>query len=311
VLRAPILIAIAVGLTTVSARAEEQDYELIAKGIQLRREHKDAEALEQFRRAYDLRATPKTLAQIALAEQALGDWVPAERDLTEVLSHDDPWIAERAEALKESLTEIRAHLASLQIETNAAGAELWQKGQLVGKVSGEPMRVASGELEIDIRAAGFQSAHRSVSVPAQSLVKLVVDLAPVAAPSPPPPPKVEVVAPPSASMQTTFGWVTLAAAGGSLATGIVGHIVHDVNATRYNDATCFDALHATSLQCGNYRDRADVFETVAVAGYVGAGVLGGASALLFVLSPKKSIPIAKVDFAIAASSAAVTWHGCF
>jgi hypothetical protein len=31
--------------------------------------------------------------QIALAEQALGDGILAEKDLSEALSHDDPWIA--------------------------------------------------------------------------------------------------------------------------------------------------------------------------------------------------------------------------
>jgi Flp pilus assembly protein TadD len=41
-------------------------------GIALRRQRRDAEALEEFRRSYALRPTPRTLAQIGFAEQALG-----------------------------------------------------------------------------------------------------------------------------------------------------------------------------------------------------------------------------------------------
>jgi hypothetical protein len=311
--RAPLAIAVALSLLALPARAQEKDSELIAQGVQLRREHRDAEALQRFRRAYDLYAAPRTRVQIALAEQALEDWVSAEKDLIEALSHDDPWVVERAEALKDSLAEIRSHLASLQIETSTAGAELWQKGVLVGKVSAEPLRVVGGNLEIEIRAAGYQVARRSLSVPAQSIVKLVVDLVPVSEGAAPQTATHVTEAPPlpSSSLQTTFAWVTLGLAGGALVTGVVGHVEHDLNATHFNDEPECHKQGLTPAICTGYADRANTFETVAIAGYVSAGVLGGASALLFILSPAKNKPVRALDLTIAPSSAVVTWRGAF
>ena len=76
------------------ARADEPpDSEaLIAHGLELRRQHEDASALADFRRAYALQPTPRCRAQIGLAEQSLGQWLPAETDLRAALSAaDDPW----------------------------------------------------------------------------------------------------------------------------------------------------------------------------------------------------------------------------
>src|SRR6476646_6198916 len=107
-------------------RADTSSREMVEKGIQLRREHRDAEALEEFRRADRLNPAPRIRAQIGLAEQALAQWVDAEKDLAQALSaHDDPWIRERSEALGAALHNIQQHLGSLKIETNVDGAELW------------------------------------------------------------------------------------------------------------------------------------------------------------------------------------------
>jgi hypothetical protein len=53
------------------AHAEDAD-ELIHKGIELRKQGQDLDALEAFRRANALTSTPRALAQMGFAEQALG-----------------------------------------------------------------------------------------------------------------------------------------------------------------------------------------------------------------------------------------------
>src|SRR5437868_2010830 len=74
-----------------SARADAAD-EWVERGIELRRTRNDAEALEYFRRAYEIRPTPRTRVQMALAEQALGRWIEAEADLVEALrAQGDAW----------------------------------------------------------------------------------------------------------------------------------------------------------------------------------------------------------------------------
>ena len=52
---------------------------LIEEGIALRTEGRDEEALGKFVESYELAPAPRTLTQIALAEQALGRWLTRAR----------------------------------------------------------------------------------------------------------------------------------------------------------------------------------------------------------------------------------------
>src|SRR5262245_7061850 len=59
---------------------------LIKSGVSLREQGKDEAALREFQRAHELSRAPRALAQIALAEQALGRWIDAEAHLEEALT---------------------------------------------------------------------------------------------------------------------------------------------------------------------------------------------------------------------------------
>src|SRR5258707_4344268 len=88
-----------------AAAADTADDALVESGLRLRREHRDAEALEQFRRAHEAHPSPRTQAQIGFAEQALAQWPEAENDVATALeSRDDPWIASHVDALPAALT---------------------------------------------------------------------------------------------------------------------------------------------------------------------------------------------------------------
>src|SRR5437868_5348964 len=140
------------------ARADEADQAFIERGIELRKEHRDAEALEEFRRAEAIRPTAKIKAQIALAEQAIGRWVEAERDLQAALvASDDRWIASRAAALRGSLEAIRQHLGTLVVKANVDGAELWLNGERLGELPMNRLRAPSGTVHIEVRAKGYES----------------------------------------------------------------------------------------------------------------------------------------------------------
>jgi len=58
----------------------------ISRGVALRRQGRDASALEVFQSAWRSSRAPRALAQVALAEQALGRWVAAEAHLVEALA---------------------------------------------------------------------------------------------------------------------------------------------------------------------------------------------------------------------------------
>ena len=85
VFRVLVLVTVAVlAATHPPARAEDLDA-LLHKGVELRRQGREQEAFEVFKRAAQIKKTPRVMTQLAFAEQALGQWVNAERDLKAAL----------------------------------------------------------------------------------------------------------------------------------------------------------------------------------------------------------------------------------
>ena len=163
----------------------------IKRGVELRRAGKDQDALEEFRKAYAQARSPRALAQIGLAEQALGRWVDAEGDLEEAMrSKSDPWIRKNATVLNGAVEVIRRHLGSLEV-IGPAGAELRIDGRVAGTLPlKKPARVPIGNLTVELRQEGFFPGTRPVSITAGDLTRESIDLQPlsVAPPSPRPAP---------------------------------------------------------------------------------------------------------------------------
>src|SRR5580692_7273665 len=124
---------LAASLLVTGAAGAQDTTDLVQQGVQLRREGHDVEALAVFARALAMDGTPRTRAQVALAEQALGFWLEAERDLSAALSAGEgPWFVQHREALNTALEAIRRRLATLSLEVNVEGAELWINGARAG-----------------------------------------------------------------------------------------------------------------------------------------------------------------------------------
>jgi hypothetical protein len=186
------------------ARAQDDGAEVLTKqGLELRRQRRDAEALDAFRRAYAIKATPRTLAQIALAEQALGKWVDAEADLDAALrSTDDAWIAPHRDTLLGGLATIRSHLGWLEVTADAPAARVWVNGAELGELPlAKPVRVEAGSVVVEVRAAGFVPARRVPFVEPGGSAREAVHLVPLA----PEPPAVsrEATEPPASGPQGT------------------------------------------------------------------------------------------------------------
>src|SRR5688572_1092503 len=64
-----------------SPRVQAEALELIDRGVEQRKAGDDRAALELFRRAFELNGSGQALAQMALAEQALGRWLDAHQHL--------------------------------------------------------------------------------------------------------------------------------------------------------------------------------------------------------------------------------------
>jgi tetratricopeptide (TPR) repeat protein len=286
------------------ARAESSDDAFVTAGLRLRREGRDREALEQFRRAEAIRPAPRTLAQIALAEQALGQWVEAEKDLRKALAQpDDPWIATHQETLKTALLTVEKHLGTLEIQSNVDG-ELWLNGSLSGRLPLPPMRVVAGTFEIELRHPDHAPVKRSVVVPeGRSVTENIEFISTPPPPAPPPalePPRRPAPVPNDRSQplafQRTLAWVALGSAGTVLGGAVIAQLVAQNAATHYNDdSLCFYGTLSRDQRCGAYRGRAETAQTLATVGYVAAGTLGLASAILFLTlpddAPKKPVAL--------------------
>jgi hypothetical protein len=103
--------ALALLCSALPARADEDLGTLLRRGVALRREHRNEEALAVFQRAVALSATPPVLAQRGLAEEALSLWLDAARDLDAALAaQDDPWIVKNDAPLKRARSVVGQHL---------------------------------------------------------------------------------------------------------------------------------------------------------------------------------------------------------
>jgi hypothetical protein len=161
-------------LAETSDRAEA----LIRRGVESRKAGHDEQALDAFRSSYQTKPTPRALAQMGMAEQALGRWVEGERDLKGALtSPTDPWIARNLVTLEKSLTTVSEHLGSVQIVGTPAGARVALDEREVGKLPLESAaRAPAGEVMVTVSASGFADISRKVTVVPGGLVREVIAL---------------------------------------------------------------------------------------------------------------------------------------
>jgi hypothetical protein len=172
----------------------------IARGLELRRSARDAEALEEFKRAYQLSPSPRALAQMGWAEQALGRWVDAEAHLDEALkAKGDPWVHKVHGRIEQSLAALATHLGSLEVTGSPAGADVNVDGRKVGTLPlRAAIRVPAGDVVLEVRAADFRPISRTVDVRARLLSRETVTLVAVETA----PPTVSAVAVPKARAES-------------------------------------------------------------------------------------------------------------
>jgi len=200
---------------------------LLREGFAARQAQRDADALRAFEAAWALDARPSTLAQIGLAEHALGRWVDAERHLAAAAASDDPWIVQNAAPLRASLAAVRAHLGSLALDHGPDGAVVTLDGRPAATLPlREPLRVPAGTVVVRVAAAGHHALERTLTIAAGETARESVALTPEApppapAPAPPSAPPPTLPSPPSLLAPPTARpwapWVLVGAGGASLA----------------------------------------------------------------------------------------------
>jgi hypothetical protein len=266
--------------------------------VELRKQGQDAEALALFERANALRRSPRALVQIALAQQALGQWRQAEEGLTDALRNaDDPWILRHRVHLEEGLAVIQSHLCSLQVESNVDGAEVWIRGEPLGRLPlDRPLRVVAGDVTVEVRATGYPAIQQTMHLEGKSQAHATFTFALTPAPIAELPKKASddqrrPVGYASSSARTA-GWITLVGAGGLALVGGAGLATREAEAQTWNnDSQCGPTGgQSRAERCGTNRDIGNAALTVAIVAFAASGVAAAVSGVLLLGTSQTSRP---------------------
>ena len=147
------------------AIASDSD-ELVKQGVALRRKGDDIAALQKFEQAYAMDKSPRILAQMALAEQALGRWALAYDHLTAAVDEKrDPWIAKHKDTLQDAMKELQEHVGKLEILGGSPGAEARINGAVVGTLPlAKPLTLPIGSAALELAAPRFIPVRRTTVV---------------------------------------------------------------------------------------------------------------------------------------------------
>jgi hypothetical protein len=287
--RAAVVVAIVgVPCAGLADTASESDAH-IQLGVVLRRAGKNVEALAEFEKAYALAATPRARVQVALARQALGDWLGAEPGLEEGLqTADDPWITQYRLVLEGALATVRGHLARLFVAVDTAQGELLVNGVSVGALPiPAGIRVVAGNLDIEVRAPGCAPARRAIRVEPGAELRETFHLEPLVPAAALPPslaPREDgppLRAPSSRGARSTAAYVTLGAAGALGIAAAVAWRVRDDNVAIYNDdGRCLVGIRTRGQQCGAFATTAEVALGIEIGAAASAVAAAGVGAWL-------------------------------
>ncbi|MEO7111486.1 MAG: tetratricopeptide repeat protein [Polyangiaceae bacterium] len=298
------LIAITSYGTASHAQSDDQNSDaLIDAGVALREQGRDDLALQDFQKAYALTPTSHALAQIGLAEQALGIWLKAEHDVTEALKDaSDPWIEKNRNALASALSTIQSHLGTLEIRCDAPDAEVFVDGGSRGKLNpGSSIRVEAGTREVQVRAPGKYASSRSVIVPPGGIARETIALESI--PATVANDKRDLGVGDSTSYlrrgdpPNTQRNISLAMLGTSAAliiTGFVGIGAREVEVNSYNDDPSCPGRAGSGQPplCQSKIDTAQTWTTISIVGFVSAGALVAGGAVLLLTAPRASADLA-------------------
>jgi hypothetical protein len=281
-------------LASPSSHADAAADALVEEGVSLREQGRDEEALERFRRAYAIEPSARARAQIALAEQALGRWVEAERDLLAALAHGtDRWIVKHEVALRGALATIAKHVGDVVIVGGVPGAEVRIDGVRQGVLPlTEPLRLEAGTHTLEVEAPGYYPVSRPVTVGPASPARVSLDMhrrsaAPSGVPAelpPPTPASADPAEPRSAGVAQHV--VGLSLAGASLVgvgVGIGALVARGDRVSAYNDDPACPPIEQVTrpAACQGHVDAARTWEVAAAVGFVAGGAFLVAGAITF------------------------------
>ncbi len=139
----------------------------IDRAIEERRRGREDAGFRRLQGLWERCPSPRTLAQLALAEHGLGRLRDAYVHLRDALARtDDPWIATRQGPLRSVLAEITQRVPRVAPTCTVPGAELRVDGVLVGALPlVTPWVLPRGAVTLEVSVPGYRVERRAVTVP--------------------------------------------------------------------------------------------------------------------------------------------------
>jgi hypothetical protein len=282
--------------------------DLIHQGVELRKAGSDHRALPLFQKAYDLERSPRTAAQLGLAEASLGYWLSADEHLSEALqSTRNPWLTKHEAQLRETLKAVQASIGEVEITGSPAGAAVTVNGQPAGRLPlAKVVRVPEGGVHVIVQAEGHKEASQRSGVEGgkRTLMKFALEPLPVVSPTvvsgkeatsgrEPAEPSVRRTRDEGdSSWLRPASWFVGVAAVGALAVGGYGLVAERQRGRefdRHTNPTCLDDLpDKGGSPCPSIYRRVQAARKLAVGGFVVGGTLAAAAIVGFVVSSSPS-----------------------
>jgi hypothetical protein len=312
-----------------SAHAQEMQAEnpdadrFVARGIALRAEGKDSEALQAFQQAEALDpSSVRVQIHLATVYQALGNWLLADDYLSKALARQNhPYINRHRQVLEDAKRVIDSNIGRLEVEGDPPGAEIYLSGRALGTLPlAEPVRSTVGSYVLEVRSPGYYPLRRPISIVGGGLVRESVHLQPTSPDEPAGP-----VAPAGAEAARFGGveeappsrvWLTWTFAGAAIVAGTTAAgavIFREVHAERWNDDTrCLEAERSRAEVCGDERDKVETAETVAwVSGGLAGLFLVGAAVNAFAFQPDPGSGSPSAGLEVQGCSVGLAGASCF
>jgi tetratricopeptide (TPR) repeat protein len=282
---------------------------LLQRGIELRKSGRDRQALADFERAFSLSGSGRALAQMALAEQALGLWREAHEHLQKALMRsEDQWLAEHRATLETAAIEIASQLGSLEISCNVDGAAVHLDGVLLGETPlPRPVPLVAGANVILVSKPGYFDIARQVNIDLGRLSRLNVVLTPnpsagtlpsrmsdrAQTEQRPAPTAGSALAAPASGVDVHHPvrdglfYTALGLSALGVSAGVTGYVLREINVAQYNDdARCSQVLGVRrSDECPGQAAAFQRGEVLAIAGFASAAVFGTTALSLWLTRP--------------------------
>jgi hypothetical protein len=316
--------SVVMGSPSPARAAEDAVVEaLIQRGIQLRRDGSDDQALNVFLEAG--RQDPKSvrvLLHIVTAAQAAGKWLMADSYMRKVsaLSEDD-YYRRHSDAIEAVRRSIAARVGTFQVQGEPEGASVRLDGQLVGTLPmTNPAAVESGTYLMEVQKPGFYRLRRSINIVGGVLTREPVELNAM-------PARAELAsgAGPAGSAagvgvdsSDKGSWLTSPAlawtligvgAAAGITSGITLQLREDRVQTWNDEAECIPNDGDTRQEsCGNLKSDAEMFQTVGIVSAIAGVAFAGTGLTLLLTGGHRESERAPANTETSASSLKLT--GC-